>query len=203
MRVFILLLIAGFLGLFAGGASALWMGGIAGSGPRVGEAVRIDGWTSDWSIGSDAANPYIRARIARFGLLALRKEEAVYFTTAVDTDGKRLNDDCIYRITGGAMPAEWWSITLYDGDSRLPMNEDGALSFDASNAAEMGASDQWSFRVGPDQKGRPDELWVSSHNAGEFDLTLRLYLPTQELLDDPENTLQPPVVKELYCDGRS
>ena len=203
MRVFILLLIAGFLGLFAGGASALWMGGIAGSGPRLGEAVRIDGWTSDWSIGSDAANPYIRARIARFGLLALRKEEAVYFTTARDANGRRLRDDCIYSVSGGTMPAAWWSITLYDRDSRLPMNSDGALSFDTSDAEQMGAPDQWRFRVSPDRSGHPDELWVSSRNAGQFDLTLRLYLPTGALLEDPEDTLQPPIVKELYCDGKS
>ena len=200
MKLFLFLLLSGCLGLSAGGASALWMGGLTRSGPQLGDAVRINGWTSDWSIGAEAANPYVRARVARFGLLALRREEAVYFTTARDKDGKRLSDRCIYQVTGGTMPSDWWSITLYDRDSRLPMNEDGALSFDATDAARTGTGGAWSFRVSRDQNGHPDELWVSSRNAGRFDLTLRLYLPSDALLEPPQATLQPPVVDELYCD---
>ena len=203
MRIVLLLLLAGIFGLLTGGASALWAGGMLQTGPRLGDGVKVDGWTSDWSIGADSANPYIRARIARRGLLALRKEEAVYFTAARDSDGKRLSDKCIYRVSGGGMPAEWWSITLYDGDSRLPMNDDGALSFDATKARDTATPDNWSFRVSSRQNGRPGELWVSSRNAGRFDLTLRLYLPDEALLAQPETALTPPVIDQLFCEEGS
>ena len=80
------------------------------------------------------------------------------------------------------------------------MNEDGALSFDATKAQDTGTPDNWSFRVSPQQNGRPGELWVSSRNAGRFDLTLRLYLPDDALLAQPESVLTPPVIDELFCE---
>lgn len=203
MRLFVWLFIAAIFGLAAGGASALWAGGMLKSGPKMGNGVSIDGWISDWSIGSPSANPYIRARIARNGLLALRKEEAVYFTRNRDEDGRLLREDCIYRVSGGAMPAQWWSITLYDGDSRLPMNDDLALSFDANDAQGQPDPDAWSFRVSADQYGRPDGFWVSSRGAGRFDLTLRLYLPSKALLDHPEASLTPPSIERLLCGAES
>lgn len=201
MRFLLPLFIAGIFGLAAGGASALWAGGMLKSGPRMGNGVVIDGWTSDWSIGSTSANPYVRARIARNGLLALRKEEAVYFTRSRDEEGRRLDEACIYRISGGAMPSQWWSITLYDGDSRLPMNEDDALSFDANDAESQADPENWSFRISSEPNGQPGSLWVSSRSAGQFDVTLRLYLPSEALLADPGATLIPPRIERLFCEG--
>lgn len=120
-------------GLGLGGVSALYMAGLLGGrSPSAFADISKDHWSSDWSIGSNAADPYVRARVARHGLLALAKEEAVYFTRAVDDDGLPLTDRCSYEITGGAQDALWWSITLYDQESRLPMNGDHALSLDAT-----------------------------------------------------------------------
>lgn len=201
MRFVLSLLLAALTGLAAGAASALWMGGLIPGGPWLGNAVAVDGWRSDWSIGTEAADPYVRARIARHGLLALRKEEAVYFIRSVDEDGRALSEACTYRVSGGAFPAEWWSITLYDAGSRLPMNTDAALSFDATDAGELDASAGWAFTVAPERGGRPEQQWVSSRAAGTFDLMLRLYLPSQALLADPEATLRAPAVDRISCEG--
>ena len=70
------LLIGGILGLAAGAASAMVMAGMVGSGVRLSGDVDVENWQSDWTIGSTAANPWTRARIARHGLLALTKEAA-------------------------------------------------------------------------------------------------------------------------------
>ncbi len=40
---------------------------------RLGATVDMEGWHSDYDVGSRAADPYTRARIARHGLLALAK----------------------------------------------------------------------------------------------------------------------------------
>lgn len=200
MRFAVPLLIAAILGLAAGTVSALWLGGLMKSGPRLGTGFNIEEWRSDWSIGSDTANPYIRARIARHGLLALRKEEAVYFNRSVDDEGRPLSEACSYRVSGGSFPAEWWSVTLYDGESRLPMNEDGALSFDATDAAEFGTPAAWSFEISAQQGETPERQWVSSRAAGAFDLTLRLYLPNALLLEDPASVMRPPAVERLSCE---
>lgn len=192
------------LGALIGAVSALWMAGLLPGGPRLGGTVEIEGWVSDWSIGSEAANPYVRARIARHGLLALRNEEAVYFTRAHDDEGERLRADCTYRVTGGEMPAQWWSITLYDGGSRLPMNEDDALSFDQTSASSwVGSSaDDWGFFVSGSRLNE-HVPWVSSRKAGNFDLMLRLYRPSEALLSAPESELQPPSVERVSCGDHS
>ncbi|MEM9739473.1 MAG: DUF1214 domain-containing protein [Pseudomonadota bacterium] len=183
--------------IFLGMMSALWTTGLLGK-PGVDFAdVDVAGWQSDWSIGSDAAGPYMRARIARHGLLALTKQEAVYFTRRTDDDGRALTEECTYRLTGGRQPAEWWSITLYDSASRLPMNEDNALSLDRS---QIGSVDAWGAIVSP-IAATDSAFWISSRNAGEFDLMLRLYRPTQALLASPETELNTPSIERLGCQG--
>lgn len=197
-------------GLVLGTLSALWAGGLFGYGPKFGQTVSVEGWQSDWSIGSQAANPWLRARIARHGLLALRKDEAVYFTRSTDAEGRVLRSTCDYRLSGGAQPAAWWSITLYAAGSRLPMNTDSALSIDATQVAEAGgqAANQsgsqsgatWAATISPEQPGSGG-LWLSSRGADRFDLTLRLYRPDAALLDEPERTLAPPLVERTTCRG--
>ena len=63
-----------FAGLALGLGSALWLAGLwpARSTMAFGD-VDVGGWRSDFAIGSEAADPYTRARVARHGLLALAK----------------------------------------------------------------------------------------------------------------------------------
>ena len=184
------------LGALLGVGTALAAAGMVGQGISLGGRVDARGWHSDWTIGSASANPWTRARVARHGLLALNKDEAVYFTKALDDAGDKLTDNCTYKVSGGAMPAQWWSITLYNASSYLPDNSDNALSFDLTDAAGAGDAGAWSFTVSPNQA---EGGWVSSNNAGHFDLTLRLYKPEADLLADPEATLVPPGIEKLSC----
>ncbi|MEX1251236.1 MAG: DUF1214 domain-containing protein [Hyphomonas sp.] len=196
-------IISGLVGLLLGAAlglgSALAAAGIIGPGMKFGGAVDVSGWVSDWTIGSEAANPWTRARVARHGLLALTKDEAVYFTRNTDQAGDRLIEDCTYRVSGGEMPALWWSVTLYDATSYLPANKDRALSFDQTKAGLGDGGDSWSFIVSA--TGPETGSWVSSQEAGNFDLTLRLYKPTPELIADPEGVLASPAIEKLACGG--
>ena len=188
-------LVAAVAGLALGLGSALWLAGLWPDARSLAFGnVDVGGWHSDFAIGSRAADPYARARVARHGLLALAKSEAVYFTRAFDDDGAPLREACTYRLAGGAMPAQWWSVTLYDARSMLPPNTDGALSLDASRAG-AGA---WEAIIAP-QRPAGAGHWISSRKAGAFDLTLRLYLPEAALLADPATTLQPPRIERLRC----
>lgn len=200
MQVVIRLIVAVIFGANFGALTALWFGGMISGGPSIGKAIDIDNWQSDWSIGSESANPYVRARVARNGLLGLRKEEAVYFLKTVDDDGEPLSEACTYRVSGGVLPAAWWSITLYDSESRLPMNEDAHLSFDKTQAQQsnQGTETDWAFQVSPIAP-ETGTAWVSSKAGGAFDLTLRLYQPHQNLLDDPSGALPPPSIERVSC----
>jgi len=201
MRLILLILIGGMLGLTAGAGSAFLAAGMVGSGAQFGNTIEVDGWNSDWTIGSASANPWTRARVARHGLLALTKEEAVYFTTATDSRGQRLSEDCTYRVSGGEMPALWWSITLYDATSYLPANKDRALSFDQTKAEGSGEGAAWSFIIAPE--GPEEGGWVSSKAAGNFDLTLRLYKPAPALIEAPAAILSAPHIERLSCGSGS
>jgi hypothetical protein len=201
--MFFRFLVVSLLGLTIGALSALWFGGMVKGGPMIGDAINVDNWRTDWSIGSENANPYVRARVARNGLMGLRKEEAVYFIRTEDDQGARLTEDCSYRVSGGAFPAQWWSITLYDGDNRLPMNTDRRLSFDQTQADALFAAQapNWEFLVARTAPESPSSPWVSSRAGGAFDLTLRLYQPSDALLDQPARALVPPQVQRLNCDA--
>lgn len=196
MRRFLAFAIALLAGLAVGGVSALAMAGLLPGSKGLGGGGTVVGqWSADFAIGSREAGPYVRARVARHGLLALARSEAVYFTATRDQAGRPLREACRYRLAGGPMPARWWSVTLYDGASRLPMNDDRALSFDATRA---GAGD-WSAIIAPEEPRGAN--WISSRNAGTFDLTLRLYVPDPALFRDPRRVLVPPRIVRVACSG--
>ncbi len=186
------------LGALVGLGSALAAAGMVGPGVSLGGKIDVQHWTSDWTIGSSAANPWTRARVARHGLLALTRAEAVYFTRNTDDAGDRLTETCDYRVRGGALPAQWWSVTLYNSESYLPDNTDNALSYDLTDAAATVDPAAWSFVVSP-VSSASGEGWVSSRGAGNFDLTLRLYKPQDDLIADPERVLQAPSIEKLGC----
>ena len=88
------------LGSLSGLVSALYLTGMTDNGLRRDQPVYVDGWVSDWSIGSEASGRYLKAWVARRGLLAMRKSEAVYFNRSTDNDGAPLRESCRYLVSG-------------------------------------------------------------------------------------------------------
>lgn len=190
-----MLALAVLAGLAAGAASAIWTmkrGGLAAVG---------SGWQTSKLAGAAAADPWTRARVALTGLLALNRSQAIYFTTASDSSGAPLDEACRYRVSGGAMPARWWSVTVYADDDYLPQNEDNALSFDATRV-KTDAAGNWQALVSPRRDAAaPDMAWASSNKAGRFTLTLRLYNPSPAV--QANSALVPlPLVTRIDCGGR-
>ena len=82
---------AAIMGIGIGIASALYLSGLwTNKQPMEFGGVNVNGWVSDFAVGSEQASPYVRARIARHGLLALAQSEAVYFVRSFDDDGQAL-----------------------------------------------------------------------------------------------------------------
>jgi hypothetical protein len=180
-------------GLLAGAASG-W--GWLQKGMSQGQI--YSGWMGNSVTGSADADPWTRARVAVAGLLALTKEHAIYFTRNTDGSGARLREDCRYRVSGGPMPAQWWSVTVYAADNYLPLNNDDALSFDATEV-QTDAAGQWSAILAPT---RPESgAWASSRKAGNYDITLRLYQPNAQAQAD-YGSIPMPKVERLDCGGQ-
>lgn len=188
------------LATFAGLGSALYMSGwLAFNPPGLFRTIEINGWTSDPAIGSPAAGPYTRAYVARRGLLGLRREEATYYLRAVDDAGRQLREDCAYVLEGEVPDARWWSVTLYAGDYYLAQNEDDAHSIDMTRAV-IAADGVWRAAIQPADPG-DGSFWISSRNAGQFDLIYRLYNASPAVLETPETALVTPRIIRLGCTG--
>ncbi|MEP3421638.1 MAG: DUF1214 domain-containing protein [Erythrobacter sp.] len=198
MKRAIVYVLFGLFGLGIGVYTALAMAGLLPGDRRSTDGIEINGWRGDLAQGSSDASPYLRARIARHGLLALAKTEAIYFISNTDSDGQPLTEECTYHVSGGPIPAGWWSITLYNEANFLPDNNDEALSFDATQSGDG----EWAAIISPSSPAE-DGSWISSRNAGKFDLTLRLYMPEDRALTDPEQAIPTPNIERLQCEGNA
>lgn len=176
-------------GLALGAASAWAAMSIGGAsfGEQYGQ------WTTNRATGSTAADPYTRAIVARVGLLALSRREAMYFNLQEDDRGDPLSESCIYELSGRELDARWWSVTLYAEDNYLAQNTDHAASIDASHIPPG----RWSARIAPVRGDARN--WLSSRAARRnFSLTLRVYNPHRDFRAT-EQTL--PQLTRISCAG--
>ncbi len=171
---------------------ALGLGLLRASLRATAGSVRNGPWQTDLDIGSTAAGPLTRARIAVGGLLALRNTEAIYFHADADAEGRPLDGRCDYRVEGRDPGSAWWSVTLYDDTGYLLRNQANRWSVSRSTVTR-GADGNFSVRVSPSGEG-PD--WLPSPASGPFNLTLRCYEPGEALRADPGSVDLPRIVRE-------
>ncbi|ABS62464.1 protein of unknown function DUF1214 [Parvibaculum lavamentivorans DS-1] len=149
-------------------------------------------WTTTLSAGSADADMYTRARVALFGLLALNKEETMYYRTATDSAGEPLSGDCIYVLEGGDLAAHWWAITAYGLDGFLLPNEPGIYSF-SKTTVKRDAAGRYTVRASAEpQAGN----WIPLRAGEPFDLTARLYNPEPSVYSAPQSAALPTIVRE-------
>jgi hypothetical protein len=152
---------------------ALWLAATWATAIRGTMGGNIDDgpWRTSLYIGSSESGPYLRARIAVHGLLALSRAETLYYTAAGDSDGRALAGNCSYRIEGSDPPARWWSIT-YGADDFLIPNSAERYSV-SMNSVARGTDGTFAVMV---SKAQTEGNWIPV-TAGPFDLTIRLYNP--------------------------
>lgn len=170
----------------AGGAVLTVRSGAVTTGAPIGA------WTTANDYGSAEAGARTRAVVALRGLLALPAREARYYNAAVDDDGAKLDARCRYRITGGALPARWWSLTLYDSQGYLVPNAPRIYAINSTRLPEAEQAN-WTIVAAPDlQPGH----WLPTGGTGNFELTLRAYLPAGEGRTDFSRAELPRIVRE-------
>jgi hypothetical protein len=182
LKAFAMLTIGVALGLALTWATAIrgTLGGGVSDGP----------WRTSLQIGSREGGPYLRARVAVHGLLALSREETMYYTAAHDSDGAALDGNCTYSVEGSDPPTRWWSITAYGADDFLIPNHANRYSVSMNSIAR--ASDG-KFAVTL-SRAKPEGDWIPVI-PGRFDLTLRLYNPDTEVVAQPERVALPRIRK--------
>jgi hypothetical protein len=164
-----LILYSLLLALGLGLGSAYWA--LRGDPPFGG--LRIGAWQAWPKLGSPAADPYMRAIIARRGEVPLATGEGLAFTAAVDSEGRKLDSACSYRIGSVTPVTRLWTLTLYDQSGRLPTTELGRRSF-TSVELIRDAEDRFAIALSRNlQAGN----WLQLPASGSFSVVLRLYDP--------------------------
>lgn len=145
-------------------------------------------WQSNMLAGSEKADIYTRAAVARYALFALNKSEAVYFIARTDSNKKPLRLECNYRIAGKDLPARWWSITVYGSDLFLIPNR-----YDRYSVTSANLKGNWTVYLSKEGEGKN---WIPLNGEGQFYLLLRLYNPQKVVYESPESINLPEIILE-------
>lgn len=164
---YLLLPLVGVISGFAWAVSTVNSGEL-GSGERIGA------WETGRDFGTADQSARTRAIVARRGLLALPASEARYYTASVDDSGDALVANCAYRLTGGRLTSQFWTITLYDPAGYLVAND--AHLYSVSSAA-MSSDEQGRWTILVSTNPQPGRWLPTGGGTGQFALTLRAYLP--------------------------
>ena len=179
--------LVGGLAVGLGAAWALTGGGL-GDG-----AIRNGAWTTSLGYGTKATDPLTRAMVARSGLLALPAKETLYWMATTDEAGAPLDGDCRYSLSGTALDARWWSVTVYDEQGYLVDNAARNWSVNGANVT-LDANGEWRVTISPDKPAAG--AWLPGGKGGPFQLTLRMYNPGKAFRAAPARAALPRLVKE-------
>jgi hypothetical protein len=182
--------------LALGAASAWWtLTRVAAFGEASGP------WRASLLAGSPDADAYTRARVALGGLLALSREETLYYVAATDSTGAPLKSRCRYRVVGTPPPTRWWSITAYADDVFLFADDARRYSL-ASGRAVLDAQGRFALVTAPAPPPREttaDAPWLPTPGDRGLLLTLRLYHPDATLAASPQRLAAPRIERLGDC----
>lgn len=179
-------------------------------GPRVIDLIRrtrgtptATGWTANRAAPANDFDYPTRAGNALVGLMGNDPEEALYFNNFFAADGQALKGGRAYRLHFKASDIPrtdalgFWSLTLYDAQRFQfidnPLDRYALGSRDNLVRNPDGSVDIYVQPTKPG--GARDRNWLPSPADGDFKLTLRIYMPTADLVSAyrQSSLLVPPI----------
>lgn len=160
--------------------------------------VSAGAWRTSTLAGSTDADLYTRAVVAVGALLALNRDETVYYVATTDSEGRLLRSRCRYRISGPAPDARWWSITAYAEDRFLFDAPDRRYSLNGRNVS-IDAQGRFAFETGPTQPAGATP-WLPTPGDRGLSFTLRLYNPAPEVVANPAALAAPRIERQGACE---
>jgi hypothetical protein len=185
------------------GAAVLGLGAALGLGSAWAVLRRTDGFGSGagpWRVallaGSADADAWTRARVAIGGLLALNREETMYYVATHDTAGAPLRSRCSYRVEGVPPAARWWSVTAYADDFFLFDAPKRRYSVNGLTAV-LDARGRFAFVSAPTEpRDTGTTPWLPTPGDRGLVFTLRVYNPEAALQAAPAS-LEPPRIEPV------
>ena len=160
----------------------------------------INGWGKAYqapNMGNYGTDYNFRALVAYVGLGANLPEDAVYPNTALDGDGNLLDSDSKYvvHLEKDQLPPvnAFWSLTVYNNQNFLAENSINRFALGDRDKLVYNADGSLDIYVQRENPGKAKySNWLPAPAEGNFELTLRLYWPKEEVLN---GTWAPPAVK--------
>jgi hypothetical protein len=134
-------------------------------------ALSIGSWTAWPKTGTQDADPYARATIARTGQLPIALGDGVSFTVQADDDGKLLDGRCDVVLSGITPAARFWTLTLYNLDGELVANSVNRYGFTSQEIVRH-ADGSFEIVVGPRANSGN---WLATGGVERYALVLRFY----------------------------
>jgi hypothetical protein len=188
---FLIDLAVGFMVAIVVGVGSAW---IAVERGTIFGAVRVGGWTAWPQEGSEGADPYTMAMLARTGEVPLGAGEGLSFTATRDSDGNALLGHCEYDVVGNTPAARLWTFTAYDERGALMPNVADRASFHSREIVREANGD---FRIRVSASVQPGN-WLPIAPVDRFKLELRIYdtpLTTGSQLAE----LSMPAIRKVSC----
>jgi len=151
----------------------------------------INGWGVTYqspNMGNYGTDYDFRALVAYVGLGANLPEDAVYPNTALDGEGNLLDSDSKYvlHFEKNQIPPvnAFWSLTLYNDDNFLAENQINRFALGDRDALDFNADGSLDIYVQRENPGKDKySNWLPTPKEGNFELTMRLYWPKEEVLN--------------------
>jgi DNA sulfur modification protein DndE len=157
------------------------------------------------NFGAPGGDYLTRGINAVLGLTANTTTEAIYYLGAVDSAGHLLTGKRRYAINfkgsipfAQAIPPGFWSVTMYDGMTKLTVqNPINRYSLGSDNEFKKNADGSFTMYLQATSPGKDMESnWLPAPN-GPFYLLLRNYAPVPEAVEalrNPNAFPMPPIV---------
>lgn len=149
-------------------------------------------WRFWYNSGRLDADPYTRARMARSGRLPVTAASALFLTATVDSRGGRLVSRCIYEIIARPLPAQWWSLTVFDAGGELIANKAERYAYNSENLALPATG---VYRIFLSSRARGG-AWLPSGENRKLMLVMNIIRP-QNIVDAATGMVRPELLPEI------
>jgi hypothetical protein len=159
----------------------------------------INGWrTPPMKLGDYGSDYGLRAVVALIGLGANLPADAVYPSAYVDGAGQALSGAHRYVLhfdKGQEPPVRaFWSVTMYDPNSFFVANSINRYAVSSWMPFKRNADGSLDLYIQKDSPGKDKEAnWLPAPD-GEFNLTMRMYWPTEKPPSIVDGSWKPPGV---------
>lgn len=147
------------------------------------------GWTESGGVDID---PYLRAALARSGVMPLGKAEGVVFTATNDDGGEQLTGNCSYLVSGSTPNASVWTI-------RISSNARGSASPNTAylSSTQITRLPDGSFEIMVSPKAQPGN-WLGNSGSGNMKFTISFY-DTNAFLVVGQDLAVLPAIEKVSC----